>query len=349
MKRFILLLFVVCSVNLQAQFNSFFWAHSSASSCRPTGLITIDFGSYMDDYNFTGSFQNAHDAFYGFVMGEYTEEYVEYSEARGINYGDTVWYGIGTSCDYLANGYYLTEYGNVWYRQRIIDVYNSKIRQISGPLGSSGNGYLYNWFAINGDTNGDGVKEKEIAPTGWHVPSRAEWDELITAVSNSAKSICTTTNWSYSVFSGAPGNDPSTNNSTGFSATPSGARSHNSNTFKYITEEGLYHTTYLSGSITLVKFLEAYNPTIREVGMYTYQGASLRLIKDDATLVSTVTDYDGNVYSCVKIGNQVWTTSNFKCRYYNDGTSIPEEQDQTTWDALTTGARCVYMNYSASK
>ena len=39
-------------------------------------------------------------------------------------------------------------------------------------------GALYNWYAVNGDTNGDGVKDKEIAPVGWHVPTDYEWKEL---------------------------------------------------------------------------------------------------------------------------------------------------------------------------
>lgn len=36
-------------------------------------------------------------------------------------------------------------------------------------------GKLYNWYAVNGDSDGDGIKDKELAPLGWHVPSDAEW------------------------------------------------------------------------------------------------------------------------------------------------------------------------------
>jgi len=39
-------------------------------------------------------------------------------------------------------------------------------------------GYLYNWFAVNGEIDGDGQKDKEIAPEGWHVPSDDEWKQL---------------------------------------------------------------------------------------------------------------------------------------------------------------------------
>jgi uncharacterized protein (TIGR02145 family) len=36
-------------------------------------------------------------------------------------------------------------------------------------------GALYNWYAINPSTNGN----KNVCPTGWHVPNDAEWDDLI--------------------------------------------------------------------------------------------------------------------------------------------------------------------------
>ena len=37
-------------------------------------------------------------------------------------------------------------------------------------------GKLYNWFAVSPTTNGD----KNVCPTGWHVPTDTEWADLIT-------------------------------------------------------------------------------------------------------------------------------------------------------------------------
>jgi uncharacterized protein (TIGR02145 family) len=58
----------------------------------------------------------------------------------------------------------------------------------------------------------------------------------------------------------------------------------------------------------------------------------------------TVTDADGNVYQSVKIGNQIWTTENYRSTKYNDGSPIPCATAGTAWGALATGAYCNYNN-----
>jgi len=63
---------------------------------------------------------------------------------------------------------------------------------------------------------------------------------------------------------------------------------------------------------------------------------------DDNT--SSVIDIDGNVYTTVKIGNQVWTVENLRTTKYNDGTPIPLVTDNTAWGKLTTPGYCYYDN-----
>jgi len=58
----------------------------------------------------------------------------------------------------------------------------------------------------------------------------------------------------------------------------------------------------------------------------------------------TVTDIDGNVYKTVKIGDQWWMAENLRTTKYNDGISIPNVTNVTSWAALTTGAYCWYDN-----
>ncbi|MEQ9102465.1 MAG: FISUMP domain-containing protein [Imperialibacter sp.] len=49
-----------------------------------------------------------------------------------------------------------------------------------------------------------------------------------------------------------------------------------------------------------------------------------------------LTDAVDNVYSYATIGTQTWMTENLKTTKYNDGTSIPEVTDNTTWTNMTS-------------
>ena len=102
------------------------------------------------------------------------------------------------------------------------------------PYGTSSNvstyGYLYNWGAVKGPfSNNQGV-----CPNGWHVPSDAEWIQLTDYVSSQSQYVCggdntyianalaSTTGWNSCSSTCMPGNTPSSNNATGFSALPAG-------------------------------------------------------------------------------------------------------------------------------
>ena len=61
-----------------------------------------------------------------------------------------------------------------------------------------------------------------------------------------------------------------------------------------------------------------------------------------------VTDYDGNHYSSVLIGSQIWMAENLKTIKYNDGTAIPLVTDATEWSNLTTHGYCWYNNDEAT-
>jgi uncharacterized protein (TIGR02145 family) len=89
-------------------------------------------------------------------------------------------------------------------------------------------GKLYNWYAVDDSRN--------IAPTGWHVPSEEEWTTLknymtanLGASSSVAKALASNIYWArYAVNGGStpdPGavsNDLTKNNGTGFTALPGG-------------------------------------------------------------------------------------------------------------------------------
>tara|TARA_R110002012_G_scaffold160895_2_gene322895 strand:+ start:3206 stop:4456 length:1251 start_codon:yes stop_codon:yes gene_type:complete len=97
---------------------------------------------------------------------------------------------------------------------------------------------LYNWYAVMGIHDVDpNTPNKEFAPAGWHVPSKAEWTTLenyliangynydqTTTGNKIAKAMSSTTGWFTQTISGAPGNDQSLNNSSGFNGFPVGYR-----------------------------------------------------------------------------------------------------------------------------
>jgi uncharacterized protein (TIGR02145 family) len=55
-----------------------------------------------------------------------------------------------------------------------------------------------------------------------------------------------------------------------------------------------------------------------------------------------VSDYDGNVYNTVVVGQQCWTHENLRTTHYNDGTAIPLGNNQPTSDSLPY----YYVNYA---
>jgi uncharacterized protein (TIGR02145 family) len=88
-------------------------------------------------------------------------------------------------------------------------------------------GRLYNFFAA--------ADSRNIAPEGWHVPTDAEWTILTDYLTlngygfegsgpDIAKSMASQSGWNTFSGAGTTGNDPSSNNSSGFSALPGGGR-----------------------------------------------------------------------------------------------------------------------------
>lgn len=62
----------------------------------------------------------------------------------------------------------------------------------------------------------------------------------------------------------------------------------------------------------------------------------------------TISDYEGNSYNTVNIGNQTWMAENLRSIKLNDGTSIPLVTNNNTWSNLTTPAYSYYSNDSTS-
>jgi uncharacterized protein (TIGR02145 family) len=60
--------------------------------------------------------------------------------------------------------------------------------------------------------------------------------------------------------------------------------------------------------------------------------------------LTEIKDGDGNIYTSVTIGTQVWLKENLKSTSYNDGESIPLVTDRDQWNSLNTPGYCWYNN-----
>ena len=156
-------------------------------------------------------------------------------------------------------------------------------------------GYLYNWAAVMhgasaSTANPSGVQG--ICPTGWHVPSDAEWTQLTNYVSSQseyvcgsnnvsiAKSLSATSGWQSSSNACSIGNVQSNNNATGFSVVPAGDYYNNGTYGAFGYYAYFWNTTEQSGSNASIRFFGCYNTDVVINRDNKYVGYSVRCLKD---------------------------------------------------------------------
>ena len=163
--------------------------------------------------------------------------------------------GTPTVTDYDGNVYNTVQIGNqCWTRENLRVTHYSDGTPIPAGVGNfsytapyyydysnsgiplSERGYLYNWAAaMHSAASSSAVPSgvQGVCPTGWHLPSDAEWTVLTDYVSsvseyqcgssnNIAKALASTTGWNTTTSYCAVGNDQSTNNASGFGTVPAG-------------------------------------------------------------------------------------------------------------------------------
>ena len=155
-------------------------------------------------------------------------------------------------------------------------------------------GLLYNWKAVmrnlsSSETNPSNVQG--ICPTGWHVPSDAEWTQLTDYVSSQSQFRCNGTSsigkalasnigWDSSLQRCAVGNNPSANNATGFGALPAGYYYYNGSIYDGFSKHAQYWSATEYGSNRAYQRSFSYNSdgVVRSGSNYT--GLSVRCVKD---------------------------------------------------------------------
>ena len=155
----------------------------------------------------------------------------------------------------------------------------------NNPKNSTTYGRLYNWYTVS--------DARKLCPTGWHVPTDAEWTTLenyliangynwdgTTTGNKIAKSMASTSGWTTSGPSGTLGSDQASNNRSRFTAFPSGSR----------FDDGTYGNVELDGnwwSSTENAKASAYNREMHSLdsfvsrkNYYKANGFSVRCLHD---------------------------------------------------------------------
>ena len=206
-------------------------------------------------------------------------------------------------------------------------------------------GYLYNWWAAIGDTDGDFSSNQDIASTGWHVPTQTEWDTLINYVGGKSVAGRELKSTGTEYWLNNNGLD-----TYGFSAPGAGQRI---SSFDDIKEVGTFWTsTTAAVSFKTGKFNSATNASnsMTQSGAAAMkEGKSVRLIKDSTTLLhgqtGTYQGNDGKIYPTICIGTQEWLSVNLEETKWRTGGSIPEigwsTAEDAAWVSATSAAMCI--------
>ncbi len=226
------------------------------------------------------------------------------------------------------------------------------------------NGLLYNWYAINNATAGDGrvsggivnVNPVDNPINTWRVPNDADWYSLALALDPTATNIPwnnaaggkikSTLCWSLP-NSGAT-------NSSALAVVPSVYRNP-SGTF---SNNNGQIGSYWSASQVLTTTASSYSAIYIDDSIIknTYakgHGLRLRLVRPiDCTefngdfIPNAYKDNDGNQYNAKVIGTLVWLTEDLRDTGFNNGANIPATALDSAWAATTTGAYCLPDNKS---
>ena len=253
----------------------------------------------------------------------YVRAYATNSE--GTAYGEEVSYttnepadgdscpGTSTVTDYDGNTYNTVKIGQqCWMKENLrtthyadgtdipaggsntsyTDPYYYDYSSSSIPLAQRG--YLYNWpAAMHGaaSSNSNPSNVQGVCPTGWHLPSDAEWTQLTDYVgsqseytcggngSNIAKALASTEGWNNIGNACAVGNNPAANNATGFSAVPAG------NCYGSSFDDAGYYASFWSstqydGNDAYRRALTCYYAYVSRYDYYKGYGFSVRCLRD---------------------------------------------------------------------
>ena len=99
---------------------------------------------------------------------------------------------------------------------------------------------------------------------------------------------------------------------------------------------------------------QSINYDIRQIDSIWFENnLEMKMLKRENLITYNISDIDSiffvfNECDEIQIGNQIWMCKNLDVSHYRNGDSIPEVQDPTAWENLTTGVWCYYKNDQAN-
>ena len=134
-------------------------------------------------------------------------------------------------------------------------------------------GKLYNWYAVSKISNGN----KNVCPTGWHVPTDAEWTVLTDylggeSVAGGKMKEVGTTSW----------NSPNTDatNTSLFSALPGGLRGNDGSCYGIGSSGNWWSSSEYNTYIAGYRYLNGSNGDVNSYGYVKEVGLSVRCLRD---------------------------------------------------------------------
>lgn len=193
----------------------------------------------------------------------------------------------GTVTDSEGNVYRTVEIGNQWWMAENLRV-NAGIAQVSdsiqwaniessgsqtpawcyhqnNPANDTTYGKLYNWYAVN---------TGNLCPDGWHIPTDAEWQQLVDFLGGDAVA-------GGAMKSAVGWDSPNTGatNTSGFTGLPGGYRNSPGN-FEDVGTHGYFWSTTEAGSGAWLRYLRYNESKVLHYSRSKARGYSCRCVRD---------------------------------------------------------------------
>lgn len=183
-------------------------------------------------------------------------------------------------------------------------------------------GLLYNAYAAN---------SPNLCPTGWRVPTQADFQALIDGVKPDAHlKLSDPAFW---------GSGTKATNASGFSARPAGGFGGDTpGGYDFGMDAYFWSSTPRNATSNVLMVIHAADAGFSGAAGVRY-GFSIRCISAQAgSSATSVKDADGNTYKTVRIGQQLWMAENLRTTKFADGKPIPTVTDNKQWVTLTSAA-----------